>query len=58
MKIAAKNGATTTATIIVATSQKARGLDNFIANDTSSHLSNIATHRLHPTVVNKAKYYF
>jgi len=58
MMIAAKNGATTTATIVLTTGQKARGPDNFIANDTSSHLSNIATRRLHPPVVNKAKYYF
>ena len=58
MMIAAKNGATTITTTVMTTGQKARGLDNFIANDTSSHLSNIATHRLHPPVVNKAKYYF
>ena len=58
MMIAAKNGATTTATIVLTTGQKARGPDNFIANDTSSHLSNIATRRLHPPAVNKAKYYF
>ena len=58
MMIVAKNGATTIATTVMTTGRKARGLDNFIANDTSSHLSNIATHRLHPPVVNKAKYYF
>ena len=56
--IAAKNGATTITTAVMVIGRKARGLDNFIANDTSSHLSNIATHRLHPPVVNKAKYYF
>ena len=58
MMIAAKNGATTIVTTVMTTGQKARGLDNFIANDTSSHLSNIATRRLHPPVINKAKYYF
>ena len=58
MMIVAKNGATTIATTVMTTGRKARGLDNFIANDMSSHLSNIATHRLHPPVVNKAKYYF
>ena len=58
MMIAAKNGATTIATTVMTTGRKARGPDNFIANDTSSHLSNIATRRLHPPVVNKAKYYF
>ena len=58
MMIAAKNGATTITTTVMTTGRKARGPDNFIANDTSSHLSNIATHRLHPPVVNKAKYYF
>ena len=58
MMIAAKNGATTITTTAVTISRKARGPDNFITNDTSSHLSNIATCRLHPPVVNKAKYYF
>ena len=33
MMIAVKNGATTTATIVVTTSRKARGPDNFIAID-------------------------
>ena len=33
MKIAAKNGAMTTATIVMTTSRKARGPDNFIAAD-------------------------
>jgi hypothetical protein len=58
MMIAAKNGATTIATTVMKTGRKTRGPDNFIANDTSSHLSNIATRRLLPPVVNKAKYYF
>jgi len=58
MMIAVKNGATTIVTTVMTTGQKARGPDNFIANDTSSHLSNIATRRLLPPVVNKAKYYF
>ena len=58
MMIAAKNGATTIVTTVKTTGRKARGPDNFIANDTSSHLSNIATRRLLPPVVNKAKYYF
>jgi len=33
MMIAAKNGATTTVTIVLTTGQKARGPDNFIATD-------------------------
>jgi hypothetical protein len=33
MMIVAKNGATTTATIIIMTGQKARGPGNFIATD-------------------------
>jgi hypothetical protein len=58
MMIAAKNGATTITTTVMKTGRKTRGPDNFIANDMSSHLSNIATRQLLPPVVNKAKYYF